>query len=132
MLRACATVFVLLLSTSSLLAAPPIRNCPSGVRGAVTSADDRPDGVLMRVTADDPVAQRQIRQRARRQANVAHEPAPDPGELDYCPEMQTGTLLGVEELPTGALMRLTARSPRDRERIWQRTHDRLRAVRAGD
>jgi hypothetical protein len=29
-------------------------------------------------------------------------------------------------------MRLTARSPRELERIRQSTHDRLRAVRAGD
>jgi TusA-related sulfurtransferase len=132
MLRACATVFALLVSTSSLLAAPRIRNCPSAVRGAVTTADDRPDGVLMRVTADDPVAQREIRKRARQQATVAQNVARDADELTYCPEMEPGTILGVEELPTGALMRLTARSPRELERIRQSTRDRLRAVRAGD
>jgi hypothetical protein len=130
MMRACATVFAIVLSTSSLLAAPRIRNCPSGVRGAVTSADVRPDGVLMRVTADDPVAQREIRQRARQQANVAQRS--DADELGYCPEMEPGTILGVEELPTGALMRVTARSPRDLARIQQSAHDRLQAVRAGD
>jgi len=132
MLRACATVFAILVSTSSLVATPRTANCPSGVRGAVTSADDRPDGMLMRVTADDPVAQRQIRQRARRQATVAQRLARGAGELGYCPEMEPGTILGVEELPTGALLRLTVRSPRDLERIQQSTRDRLRAVRAGD
>jgi TusA-related sulfurtransferase len=132
MLRACATVFAILLSTSPLIAAPRIRNCPSAVRGAVTSANDRPDGVLMRVTADDPVAQREIRQRARQQANVAQQPARDANDFGYCPEMEPGTILGVEELPEGALMRVTARSGRGLARIQQSTHERLRAVRAGD
>jgi hypothetical protein len=133
MLRACATVFAFLISTSALLAAAPVRSCPSGVRGAVTSADNRPDGLLMRVTADDPVAQREIRRLARHQANVAQRAARDADERGDCPEMEPGTILGVEELPTGAMMRVTMRSSREIVRRMQRTaHERLKAVRAGD
>lgn len=153
MLRHCTMVFAILLSTSSLFAAPPardmsghkernMRNCPSGVRGAVTSADNRPDGVLLRVTSDDPTAQAEIRRRARRQADIARQPArgalehtgqgTGAGEMGYCPGMEQGTVIGVEELPTGALLRVTARSPRNVEKIQQTTHERLKALRAGD
>ena len=112
-----------------------MRNCPSTVPGAVTTIDNRPDGVLLTVTADKPKAQDEIRTRAQRQANVSKQPArgslehtgqgTGSGEFGYCPAMQQGTVVTVNDVPDGALIRVTARRKSDVQSLQKSARERL-------
>jgi TusA-related sulfurtransferase len=145
MRRFDAALLALFMTAPALAAPPPremtgarergMRNCPSTVAGAVTAVDDRPEGVLLRVTAPNPSAQAEIRKRAKRQANIAMQPARSSiehtgegtgsGEFGYCPGMQQGTVIHVDEIPAGAAIRVMARNPNGVRPLQRSTRSRV-------
>jgi hypothetical protein len=117
-----------------------MRNCPSAVVGAVTTVDDRKDGVQLTVVAADDAGAKEIQQRAHTQENVAAQPArgalehtgegTGSGLYGFCPGMQQNTVVKVEDLPDGALLTVHSRSPGDVPALQQTTRTRLRNLRA--
>jgi TusA-related sulfurtransferase len=113
-------------------------NCPSAVREAKTTVEDRRDGVAVTVTATDPIAQEEIRRRARIQADVAMQTergaiehtggGTGSGRYGFCPGMIEDTKLKVEQLPNG--IRLIVQSPSEKEikQLQKLTRERARAL----
>jgi hypothetical protein len=113
-------------------------NCPSAVPGATTHAEALADGVAVEVTASDPAQISEIRDRAHRQATVAHHPqglrphlgiGSDTGEIGYCPVVLIDTEVRAEDLPKGA--RITVR-PKDKVNVTavqKLTEERIDALR---
>ncbi len=117
-----------------------MQNCPSAVTGAVTTVDNRKDGVLLTVVAKDPAAAKEIQKRAHEQENIAAQPArgaiehtgegTGSGQFGYCPGMQQGTMIKVQDQPDGALITVHSRSPNDVQSLQQSTRARLKNLRA--
>jgi hypothetical protein len=113
-------------------------NCPSAVPGATTRAVVLDDGVAVEVTASDSAQITAIRDRAHRQAAVAHHPqglpphlgiGSDTGEIGYCPVVLIDTEVKAEDLPKGA--RITVR-PKDKVNVpavQKLTEERISALR---
>jgi hypothetical protein len=112
-----------------------MRECPSATPGAVTTVDNRQDGVQLTVVgANDEVAT-EIQRRAHQHENLdasARTSGSSAGNALYafCPGMQEGTLVSVEDLPDGAMLTVHARAPGDVPVLQQTTRARIRNLRA--
>jgi len=110
-------------------------NCPSTVPTAKTRVTNRKDGVALTVTGADAAAVKEIQRRASWQANVATQPARGAiehtgggtggGQLGFCPGMEQGSIMTVDNLSNGARIDVRARSGADVARLRQSTRDRL-------
>jgi hypothetical protein len=113
-------------------------NCPSAVAGAVTRVVDTPDGVELYVTARRPDAQREIQQRATRQAEIAIDAArgsmehtglgTGSGRYGYCPGMLQQTTVAAFDLPDGARLVVKPFRVEDVPALQKITHERARAL----
>lgn len=115
-----------------------LRNCPSAVAGSITTIANRKDGIALDVTAKDPAAQSEIRARARRQATISLQPArgalehtgegTGSGTFGYCPGMQQGTVVSVDDLADGARLRVRARRAADVVPLQKSARARLQTL----
>lgn len=117
-----------------------MRNCPSTVAGAATVIENRPDGVVLTITAKDAPAAQEIQERASMQANVAAQPArgaiehtgegTGSGQFGFCPGMVEGTLITVDNLADGARLVVRSQTATQVPALQQSTRARLRRLEA--
>jgi TusA-related sulfurtransferase len=115
-------------------------NCPSAVPSSATSIIDAKDGVILTVTSADTTAVQEIQRRADMQANVAAQPArgalehtgagTGSGQLGFCPGMEQGSLVKVEDLGNGARIVVRAEKATDVAQLQTSTRARLRRLQA--
>jgi hypothetical protein len=115
-------------------------NCPSTVPTAKTSVVDRADGVAITITAADAARVTEIQRRAAQQANIAVQPArgaiehtgdgTGSGRLGFCPGMEQGAVLTVDNQPDGARITVRAQAGTDVDRLRKSTRERLRRLEA--
>jgi hypothetical protein len=113
--------------------------CPSAVRGSLTRVENHVDGVVLTITARDESDRTEIRQRARRQQEVAMQPergaiehtglGTGSGRYGHCPGMLEATSIDVENVPEGVRMTVHAQFSKDVVRLQQSTRARARALR---
>jgi hypothetical protein len=109
--------------------------CPSAAPGAATRVRSRARGVELVVTAAGGWQRREIRRRARHQAEVAtkrsrgHEEhtgeGTGSGRFGYCPGMLDGTTLAVVDTRDGVRITVTARGADAIAELQQSTRTRL-------
>ena len=110
-------------------------NCPSTVPTAKTSVENRKDGVALTVTGSDARAISEIQRRASLQANIAVQPArgaiehtgdgTGSGQFGFCPGMEQGSIMTVDNLPDGARIVVRAQNGADVAQLRKSTRDRL-------
>ncbi|MDB4970220.1 MAG: hypothetical protein JWN44_5909 [Myxococcales bacterium] len=110
-------------------------NCPSTVPTAKTSIADSKGGVALTITGANAAAVTEIQRRAGVQVNIAVQPergaiehtgdGTGSGELGYCPGMEQGSVMTVDNLPDGARIVVLAHNRADVAGLRQRTRDRL-------
>jgi hypothetical protein len=113
-----------------------MRNCPSSVPSATTSATATADGVDLRITSTDPRAQQRIATLAAAHVGpTLHNPfilphtglGGGPGTLGFCPIIHANTLVRYEALPDGVLVHVTTTADRVRE-LQDATTARVHAI----
>lgn len=117
-----------------------MKNCPSAVTGAVTTIENRKDGVLLTIVGNDDATAKEIQKRAHEQENISAQPArgaiehtgegTGSGQFGYCPGMQQGTMVSVQELPNGAAVTVRSRASNQVQTLQQSTRARLKNLRA--
>jgi TusA-related sulfurtransferase len=110
-------------------------NCPSTVPSAKTSVENRKGGVALTVTGADAGAIKEIQRRANLQANIAVQPArgaiehtgegTGSGQFGFCPGMEQGSSMTVDNLPDGARIVVRADNGGDVAKLRKSTRDRL-------
>jgi hypothetical protein len=115
-------------------------NCPSTAPTAKTRIENRKDGVALTVTGSDAGAVREIQRRASLQANVAVQPArgaiehtgegTGSGQFGFCPGMEQGSVMTVDNLPDGARIVVRAQTGTDVAQLRKSTRDRLDRLQA--
>ncbi len=120
----CVTLLV--AAAASALAhaaeAPAAAGCPSTVPGAVTTVQNRKDGISLTVLASDEHAADEIKRRAAAAAN---------GFGGDCPGAAPNTAVKLQELPDGAILTVTARAAGEAPQLQQETRARLRRLQGG-
>src|SRR6478672_7501314 len=103
-----------------------MRNCPSAVPSATTTAMPTATGVNLTITSKNPEAQRKINALSQMHASF---PAPlwgmpehtgmhtGPGTVGQCPIIHAGTTITYEAMPEGALLKVAARSASEVRRL---------------
>lgn len=113
-------------------------NCPSAVRGAITTTMPTPDGIDVTVTAPDPATERTIVGLAELHARFPRPLTPFPhnglrgggGRIGYCPFAHDAATITTTAVPGGVRIHFGASSPeraRDLQRIIQERAQNLRA-----
>ncbi len=114
-----------------------MRNCPSAVRSAKTTATRTPDGIDLTITSDDPSARADIVTLAQLQrdqrAPIWFVPAHSgmhggPGSLGRCPVIHADTTVTYQPLANGVLIHVAARSRGRVAALQQATEARVRAL----
>lgn len=111
-----------------------MRNCPSHVPGAKTQAANAPTGVVLLITADQPIVRDQIVQLAKFHSGPHDPSAPPhsgkrggPGTIGYCPIVHGYTTVTFDQVPNG--VRINVSAPPDRvKQLQQTTAERMRAL----
>jgi TusA-related sulfurtransferase len=116
-------------------------NCPSAVPGAVTQIANTREGVELSIVARDPAGRDEIRQRARKQAEVSWQTergamehtglGTGSGKYGFCPGMLQETTVEAMDLPDGALVIVRAQRPEQIAKVQRVTRDRVRALKKG-
>lgn len=114
--------------------------CPSAVPGASTRVTDIPSGVVVTVTAKDPLGQQEIRRRVQIQLEVNAQTergaiehtglGTGSGRFGFCPGMGERTSLRVEWTTDGAVMTIHPDRAQDVKRLQSVTHKRARWLQA--
>jgi hypothetical protein len=128
------------LSGPNMSGARPRRmaNCPSAVRGAITTTTPTPDGIDVVVTAPDPAAERKIVGLAEFHAQFPRPLSPFPhnglgggrGHIGFCPIVRGTASITATAVPGGVRVHLSETSPervRALQRIVQERTQNLRA-----
>jgi hypothetical protein len=111
-----------------------MRNCPSAVPGATTSAHPTSDGVDLRITARDPQARERILMLAQLQSGqgdpLAIIPAHSglhggPGTQGFCPIIHANTKVTFDELDEGVVVHVRAGSPDQVSQLQRATQARV-------
>ncbi len=114
-----------------------MRNCPSAVEGATTTAALTPDGVELTITAKDPDARREIAARAALHGQMLdpvwlvspHSRAHGgPGSIGRCPIIHANTLVTYEPTSEGVLVHVISRTKGDVGRLQRATQARIRGM----
>jgi TusA-related sulfurtransferase len=109
-------------------------HCPSIVTGAATAIDDVPGGVAITVTAGDPAATAEIRDRSsflvastkNDAAAVSHNGTGEGGGIfGRCPVVMRNTTVTDAEVTGGAKVIVVARDPREESFIRREARSRL-------
>lgn len=113
-------------------------NCPSAVPGARSRVDDIQDGVAVTILAANPRAEAQIRQRARFHASRPPNTqmrkhsgrGTGGGRIGFCPVVQPGTELVVQEVPGGTRIIMRAADEREVQRLRAAVRGRVNQLSA--
>ncbi len=111
-----------------------MRNCPSALVGATTRVIHTKDGATLKITATDPVVQRQIIQLAIVHTHLGRpnpaEPAHSgmhgaPGNIGYCPIIHIGTRVTARRRSDGAVIHMHALHREDVPHLQLAIADRM-------
>ena len=114
-----------------------MRNCPSAVPSATTTAVETISGVDLVITSTDPDARSQIAALARRQATLGNPrwfmPPHSamhggPGEQGFCPVIHANTMVTWEPIAEGVRIHVAARGTDDVAALQRATEARVRAM----
>lgn len=113
-------------------------NCPSAVTGARTKLILRDDGVGLEVTAPTLEGQREIRERAKRQAMLPRLSAAPrhsgehggPGTIGWCPVVHEATIITSSDVAGGVVIHVQARTADGVPALQQVTATRVEALAA--
>lgn len=109
-------------------------NCPSAVKGAATTVKDAADGVILDITADDPVAAKEILTRGHLNASRGEPLAgatphtgqhTGPGTMGHCPIIHVGTTITIEDILGGVRVTVVANDPAAAPALKRQTRERL-------
>ena len=115
-----------------------MRNCPTAIRSAVTTAKPTSDGIDLTITSPEPIARDQILALARLQSaqrdSMAIIPPHSgahggPGSLGFCPIIHTNTTVTFTAVPGGALLHVMANNRDQVTALQLATTKRLESLR---
>jgi hypothetical protein len=114
-----------------------MRNCPSAVASARTTATRTPSGVDIAITSDEPTARAKIVTLTRFHASL-HDSLPGlgahtglhggPGNIGFCPIIHASTRVTFEPTDDGVRVHVVAISPADVSKLQAATAARDRAL----
>jgi TusA-related sulfurtransferase len=116
-----------------------MRNCPSAVHTARTTAKPTEDGVDVEITSSDPAARTQIVALTEMQTSLRAPLAglpmhtgthAGPGTVGHCPLIRVGTTLTYEQIPDGVRVHVAVQRPEDVALIQRATENRVRDLSA--
>src|SRR5512135_326453 len=114
-----------------------MRNCPSAVPSATTTATETVGGIDLVITSPDPNARAQIAELTRRQATL-HNPRwffpqhsalhGGPGAQGFCPVIHANTTVTWEPIGEGVRIHVSARGTEQVTALQRATEARVRAL----
>jgi hypothetical protein len=114
-----------------------MRNCPSSVASATTTAVETVSGVDLVITSPDPGDRAELASRARRQATLGNPRwfmpphtgmHGGPGAQGFCPVIHANTMVTWEPIPEGVRIHVAARGADQVTELQRATEARVRAL----